>query len=299
MGVQSDEVHKGVKSTLRVGFGGTGDGPSYSTVQKWVVEFKRGDRSPCTEDEPNLAVWTCHGWNCSGGCPLPCHCWPTCHNAEYRWRQRIRYGSVQFILTDTLHTSKLFTRYSPRMLTPEEKLIRLIIFRDLLSICQKSPDKVCIRIVTRDETWVLHVDPETKLQSKKLCFGFLRKYWDNHDWLSAARSDNHWTTPWHGPSSFGRSYEERTLNEAPVRCAATSGQRACAQIEVTVAAAFKMFSVLLTLLTKHLLSLISFLYSNHTHHMVHHMNKWINVTGDYIVYWTLMREQVWFWIVFF
>jgi hypothetical protein len=49
-------------------------------------------------------------------------------------------------------------------LTDDQKRIRLDISRYLLSRYEDEPDFIC-RIVTQDETWVLHFDPESKKQS--------------------------------------------------------------------------------------------------------------------------------------
>jgi hypothetical protein len=62
----------------------------------------------------------------------------------------ISFGSVQAILTD---------RWVPRQLTDDQKRTRLDISRYLLSRYEDEPDFI-YRIVSHDETWVHHFDPE-------------------------------------------------------------------------------------------------------------------------------------------
>ena len=51
------------------------------------------------------------------------------------------------------------------MLTDDQKRSRLIISRYLLSRYEDDPGDFIDRVVTQDETWVHHFDPESKMQS--------------------------------------------------------------------------------------------------------------------------------------
>ena len=51
------------------------------------------------------------------------------------------------------------------MLTEEQKKVLVNACTDLLSRLQAEPQTFLHRIVTQDETWVHHFDPETKRQS--------------------------------------------------------------------------------------------------------------------------------------
>ena len=53
----------------------------------------------------------------------------------------------------------------PRMLTKDQKRSRLDISRYLLSRYEDDPEEFMDRVVTQDETWVHHFDPESKKQS--------------------------------------------------------------------------------------------------------------------------------------
>ena len=156
-GMSPKEIHEDFMETLGK------ESPSYSTVKKWAAEFTRGRES--TEDDER--------------------CGPkeatTDENVEIvhslvmcdrRRNQRdiasevgISFGAVQSILTDILGMSKVSARWVPRMLTEDQKRSRLDISRYLLSRYEDDPEEFMDRVVTQDETWVHHFDPESKKQS--------------------------------------------------------------------------------------------------------------------------------------
>ena len=76
----------------------------------------------------------------------------------------ISFGAVQRILTDILGMSKVSARWVPRMLIDDQKRSRLDISRYLLSRYEDHPGDFFDRVVTQDETWVHHFDPESKMQ---------------------------------------------------------------------------------------------------------------------------------------
>jgi hypothetical protein len=63
----------------------------------------------------------------------------------------ISFGPVQAILTDVYGMSKVTARLVPKQLTDDQKRTKLDISRYL-----------CLAIVNQDETWVHHLDPESK-----------------------------------------------------------------------------------------------------------------------------------------
>ena len=77
----------------------------------------------------------------------------------------ISFGAVQTILTDILGMSKVSARCVPRMLTDDQKRSRLDISRYLLSHYENDPGDFIDRVVTQDETWAHHFNPESKMQS--------------------------------------------------------------------------------------------------------------------------------------
>ena len=56
-------------------------------------------------------------------------------------------------------------RWVPRMLTPDQKRIRVTSYEGLLARYRVNPKHFLLRFVTMDETWVHHFDPESKRQS--------------------------------------------------------------------------------------------------------------------------------------
>ena len=80
----------------------------------------------------------------------------------------IRFVAVQTILTDILSMPKVSARWVPRMLTEDQTRFRLDISRYLLSRYEDDPGDFIDRVVTQDETWVHHFEPESKMQSMEL-----------------------------------------------------------------------------------------------------------------------------------
>ena len=54
------------------------------------------------------------------------------------------------------------------MLTPEQKNVRRETSHEVLHLFNEDPENFLDRIVTQDETWVPHFDPETKVESSQL-----------------------------------------------------------------------------------------------------------------------------------
>ena len=81
----------------------------------------------------------------------------------------ISFGAVQSILTDILGTcmSKVSARCMPLVLTDDQKRTHLDISRSLLFLCEHDPNNFIGRVVTQNETWVHHPDPESKMLSKQ------------------------------------------------------------------------------------------------------------------------------------
>jgi hypothetical protein len=66
----------------------------------------------------------------------------------------ISFGSAQAILTEVYGISKVSAMWVPRMTTRNGPGLTF-----LLSRYENEPDFI-YRIVTQDETWVIHFDPE-------------------------------------------------------------------------------------------------------------------------------------------
>ena len=79
----------------------------------------------------------------------------------------ISVGSAQYIIHDVLGYRKVCARWVPHMLSPELKLNRSQVSDELLARYTDEGEAFLRRIVTGDETWVHHYDPENKRQSKE------------------------------------------------------------------------------------------------------------------------------------
>jgi len=69
------------------------------------------------------------------------------------------------ILHEHLGLSKVRARWAPRFLTPVQKSFRVETCSELLAIYSATPDNVLSRLITGDETWIHHWDPDTKQES--------------------------------------------------------------------------------------------------------------------------------------
>ena len=58
--------------------------------------------------------------------------------------------------------TKVCSRWVPRMLTPDKKQKRVEICEELLKCYRKEGDQFLLNIVTGDESWIHHFDPEEK-----------------------------------------------------------------------------------------------------------------------------------------
>ena len=138
--------------------------PSKTTVVKWAAEFKRGRES--IEDDPHT------GRPVEVTTPENCAAVERLVMADRRLKVDqiaetlgISHGSIETILHEKLGLSKVCARWVPRMLTSVQKADRMEASSELLGFYKSDPADFCARIVTRDETWIHHWDPESKQES--------------------------------------------------------------------------------------------------------------------------------------
>ena len=143
------------------------DAPALSTVKKWAAEFKRGRES--LEDDPR------------SGCPSTATTQENIdriHQMVMNDRRltishlanviSISRERVENILHNKLGMSKVLAQWVPRLLTPDQKLTRLVMSKANLARFEADPDRFVERFLTQDECWVHHFEPETKRQSMQL-----------------------------------------------------------------------------------------------------------------------------------
>ena len=78
----------------------------------------------------------------------------------------VSIGSVYTILTVDLGLRRVSTKFMPKLLTMEQKQLRLEIAQDMLD-CVESDSNLLNTMITGDESWVYGYDPETKAQSSQ------------------------------------------------------------------------------------------------------------------------------------
>ena len=78
---------------------------------------------------------------------------------------QISYGSAYQIIHDELRFHKLCARWVPKQLTAEHKRKRVEICQHLLDRYNNEGEECLSRILTGDETWFYHYEPESKGQS--------------------------------------------------------------------------------------------------------------------------------------
>lgn len=152
------EIHADLQSTL-------GDScPSYSAVKKWCREFQCG-RESC-EDAPRS------GRPADVTTPENVTKIHDLVMADRRLTIRrlheltgISATRIQHILSEVLDMHKVSARWVPRMLTPDQKRVRVTTSTANLAAFRANPTRFLGRFVTVDETWVHHFDPESKRQS--------------------------------------------------------------------------------------------------------------------------------------
>ena len=78
---------------------------------------------------------------------------------------KISHGSVSTIIHEHLGMSKVSARWVPRNLNVQDRFQRLQSSRELLGVNEENQENFHARLVTGDETWIHHWDPETKQES--------------------------------------------------------------------------------------------------------------------------------------
>ena len=157
-GAKAKEIHRRMADVY-------GDScPKYSTVAKWSAEFKRGRDS--LEDDPRP------------GRPADVISQEMIDRVERLVlnNRRIKVaklasecvisdGSVYTIIHEHLGMSKISARWVPKNLNMQDSQQRVESSQELLEVNNANPEDFHTRLVTGDETWLHHWDPDTKKES--------------------------------------------------------------------------------------------------------------------------------------
>lgn len=159
-GLKGQEIFEEMTSVLG------GSAPSYATVKNWVAAFKRGRMD--IKDEHR------------SGRPKSVTTPETVakiHDLVLKDRRlklseiasavNISKERVSNIVTQELGMKKLSARWVPRLLTLDQKRVRMQISQECLDRFNKNQTDFMRRFITTDETWVHYYTPETKMQSKQ------------------------------------------------------------------------------------------------------------------------------------
>jgi len=69
---------------------------------------------------------------------------------------------VGFTIHEDLDMRKLSAKWVPKCLNTDQKCQRCQSSEQLLEFFRSNPNDFLLRLVTMDETWLYHYDPETK-----------------------------------------------------------------------------------------------------------------------------------------
>ena len=85
----------------------------------------------------------------------------------------LSYGTIQCILADNLNMRHISARVVPRLLSNDQKALRVSVCRELKQQARDDPNFIS-NIITGDETWVYGYDPETMQHSSLVIVEFAR-----------------------------------------------------------------------------------------------------------------------------
>jgi len=138
--------------------------PSYATVKNWVVQFKRGGFSTCDALRPGRpkTVTTPEIIDQIHELILEERRISAKSIAEQLGISRERAGSI---IHEDLNIRKLSAKWVPKCLNADQKRQRCQSSEKLSEFFRRDPNDFLSRLLTMDETWLYHYDPETKQQS--------------------------------------------------------------------------------------------------------------------------------------
>ena len=154
-GAKAKEIHRRMPDMY-------GDSsPKYSTVAKWSAEFKRGRDSLEDDLRPGSSADVISQEMIDRVETL------VLNNrrikiAEPASECGISNGSVYTIIHEHLGMSKISARWVPRNLNMQDHQQRVESSQELLEVYNANPEDFHTRLVTGDETWLHHWDPDTK-----------------------------------------------------------------------------------------------------------------------------------------
>lgn len=142
------------------------EAPSKAMVCNWHNEFKRGRKSIETATKPGRPVEATSN-DISEAVEKLVMADRRVKVREIAEELGVSKDSVDRILRYNLGMSKVAARWVPKMLSPVQKADRVEISSQNLAIIDNDEKGFYRCLVTVDETWLHHYDPESKQQSKQ------------------------------------------------------------------------------------------------------------------------------------
>jgi len=153
-----------IKNELDVVYGDSA--PSFTTVKFWAAEFKRGRTSLIDDERSGRPKTATSDDNIAQVYQM------VLDNRRIKVREigetmNMSKERVCHILNQDLGMRKLSACWVPRLLTLDQKRVRMNISKALLTQFRRNKSEFWRRLITVDETWIHHYTPESKIQSKQ------------------------------------------------------------------------------------------------------------------------------------
>jgi len=138
--------------------------PSYATVKNWVAQFKCGDFSTCVVPCPGRpkTVTTPEIIDQIHQLILE-DCWISAKSIAEQLGISLEW--VGYIIHEDLDMWKLSVKWVPKCLNADQKRQQCQSSEQILEIFRLNRNDFLSQLVTMDETWLYHYDPEAKQQS--------------------------------------------------------------------------------------------------------------------------------------
>ena len=151
------EIHAILTETLEE------NAPSHATVKNWVVQFKRGDFSTCDAPLPGRPKTVTTPEIIDQIHEL---IWDDRRISAKSIAEQLGIScEIGPIIHEDLDMQKLYAKWVPKCLNADQKRQCCQSSEQLLEFFRRDPNDFLTRLVTMDETWLYHYDPETKQHS--------------------------------------------------------------------------------------------------------------------------------------